>query len=58
MDAEPAVLSGAFEAHEDAVGNRRPLRILLGAVDARLVARLRLEEPEAPGRHRRDLRDL
>lgn len=45
MDAEAAVFAGAFEAHEDAVGNGCPLRVFLGAIDADLVAGLRLEVP-------------
>lgn len=48
MDAEAAVLAGALEAHEDAVRNRRPLRVFLGAIDADLVAGLGLELPEPP----------
>lgn len=49
VDAEAAVLPGAFEAHEDSVGYGGPLRVLLGAVDARPVPRLRLELAQAAG---------
>lgn len=37
MNAEATVFAGAFETHENAVGNGGPLWIFLGTVDADLV---------------------
>nr|GMD43457.1 hypothetical protein TEA_016824 [Ipomoea batatas] len=42
VDPEAAVLAGALEAHEDAVGDGRPLRILLRAIHADPVPRARI----------------
>lgn len=39
VHAQAAVLAGALQAHEDAVGHRRPLRLRLQAVHAFLHAR-------------------
>lgn len=48
VDAEAAVLAGAVEAHEDAIGDGSPLGVLLVAVDAGLVGRQRLEVAKTP----------
>ena len=48
VDAEAAVLAGAVEAHEDAVGDGGPLGVLLLAVDAGFVGGERLEVAETP----------
>jgi len=58
VDAEATVLAGAFEAHEDAVGDGGPLRVLLGAVNADLVPGLGLQVPEPPRRRRHRGSDL
>jgi len=46
VNAEAPVLARALETHEDAVGDGRPLGILLGAVHADLVSRMGLKIPQ------------
>ncbi|MED6157704.1 hypothetical protein PIB30_025816 [Stylosanthes scabra] len=48
VDTETAVLVGAFETHEDAVGDIGPLRFLLRAATADLVRRFGMEVQQPP----------
>ena len=47
VNAQSTVFSAAFEAHEAPVGDRRPLWVLLLAVAAHAVVRLRLQRTKA-----------
>ena len=47
VNAQSTVFSAAFEAHEAPVGDRRPLWVLLLAVAAHAVVRMRLQRTQA-----------